>query len=382
MDITIRRPLRHTCIILLVTKVAIFIVCTNFKFYFTSEKILMIHFLNRFIYNDDADSGAGGAVDTSGVVNEIGKPAEDNAPDPAAPAAAVIPDDIRSELEQLRAFKAANTKAPEKSPEELERENERDRAEFIKYSVDNDLFKIDELTQYESLKVKADADLVFESFVKDFKEENPDIEDEEELSEAAKEEFEKIYKISSDNEKIKEKGLAKLARDAKEIRSPYESKIQTAETNYKEEKQVRQKMPDFDKFIDSQIKKNAPDKFSIKVKAGDTDVPVEIELTAEDREAIAKEFKTPKTFYSFNKSVEETEKALDKKIQGWVKVNKMEQIVSKAFEIGEGLGVRGGSNTGADAPFALRQGQPRMTAKVLTLEDSNAKIAEARSRVN
>jgi len=342
----------------------------------------MIHSLNRFIYNDGAEGGAGGAIDIVETGSEAGKLNASDAPNQAAPDAVVIPDDIRSELEQLRAFKAANTKATEKSPEELERENEKDRAEFIKFSVDNELFKIDELTQYESLKVKADADLVFESFVKDFKEENPDIEDEEELAEAAKEEFEKLYKISSDNEKVKEKGLAKLARDAKEIRSPYESKIQTAESNYKEEKQVRQKMPDFDKFIDSQIKKNAPEKFSIKIKAGDTDVPVEIELTAEDREAIAKEFKTPKTFYNYNKSVEETEKALDKKIQGWVKVNKMEQIVSKAFEIGEGLGVRGGSDTGADSPFALKQGQPRQLAKILTLEDSNAKIAEARSRVN
>jgi len=342
---------------------------------------------SKFIYNDDAnEGGAGGnATDTAAAENTSSENTNTDTNNTAGEQKQELqlPDDIKAQLQELaelKAWKEQNTKAPEKTAEELSKEQEQDKAEFIKYVVDNDLLKIDELTQYESLKVKADADLVFEKFVQDFKEENSDITDAEELAEAAKEEFDKTYKLTSENEKAKERGLAKLAKDANEIRSPFETKVKTAQGSYNEEKEVRAKMPSFDKFIDEKIQKNAPDKVPFTIKKGDAEIQVEVELSKEDKEAIAKAFKTPKTFYSYNKSVEETSAALDKKINGWIKENKFEEALTKAYGTGEGLGVRKGSNTGADAPFALRQGQSTNTGKILTLEESNQKMAEARQR--
>lgn len=337
---------------------------------------------SRFIYNDNASDGGAGAAPDVELSNEVGNEKVDTS---AAPAELVLPEEIQQQLkeyQELKAWKAANTKAPEKTAEEIEKESEADRANFIKFSVDNNLLKIDELTKYETLKVREDADLVFESFIQDFKDENPDIKDEQELAEAAKDEFNKIYKLTSENEKAKEKGLAKLAKEAKEIRNPYESKVTEAQTSYNEEKNVRQKMPDFEKFIDTQINKNAPEKVLFKVKRGETEIPIEVELTKEDREAIAKEFKTPKTFFNYNKSVEETEKALDKKIQGWIKVNKFESALEKAAEIFEGVGVKNGSSIGAEHPFAMQQGKVSKLSNGLTLEQSNERVAEARSRFN
>lgn len=349
---------------------------------------------SRFIYEDGANEGGAGASGDAAVNNadasnnDAAKTGDDNSntdsgKQPEAKTEFQIPDEIQAqlkELQELKEWKAANTKAPEKSPEEIAKENEADKANFIKFSVDNELFKIDEYTQYETLKVKADADLVFEGFVKDFKEENPDITDEIELSAAAKEAFDKEYKLSSTNEKAKEKGLAKLAKEANEIRNPYESKVKIAQTSYNEEKEVREKMPAFDKFIDEQIAKNAPDKVPFKIKKGETEVTVEIELTKEDKEALTKAFKTPKTFYSFSKSSEEAQVSVTKKINGWIRENKFEEALTKAFGTGESIGVKNGSNTGADAPFAMQQGQATNTAKILSLEDSNRKIAEARQR--
>lgn len=336
---------------------------------------------SKFIYNTDSpDGGAGGATGEVIIPADIPKEADSIPKEEPS-----YPEEIQQKLkeyEELKAWKEANTKPAEKSQEEIAREEEKDKAEFIKYSVDNDLFKLDELTQYESLKVKADADLVFEGFLKDFKEENPDITDEVELSEAAKEEFDRIYKLTSDNEKSKEKGLAKLAKEANEIRNPYETKIKTAQANYTEEKQVRQKMPDFEKFIDEQIKKNVGEKVSFKIKRGEEEFPIDIELTQEDRDAIAKAFKTPKTFYNFTKSAEETQKSLDAKINSWIRDKKLDEALAKAAEVFEGIGVKNGSNVGADNPFAMRQGYATRQPAGLTLAASNEKIAEARSRYN
>jgi hypothetical protein len=350
---------------------------TKFHFYFTSEKLTM-NFTSRFFYEDGASEIAGGTdVITT---QEATTTTTDNITTQIAEQK--LPDEVLAKLaeyEELKAFKAANTKPDEKTPEQILKEKEQDKADFIKYAVTNDLCNIDDITKYESLKVQSDADLVFPEFLQDFKEDNPGIVDEKELAEAAKEEFNSRYKISSDNEAAKAKGLAKLAKAANEIRSPYEAKVKAAETNYTEDKTLRAKMPEFDKFVDNQITKNAPDKIPFTIKNGKEEITLEVELSKEDKEAIAKEFKTPKTFLKYSKSPEEAEKALEKKIQGWVKVNKFEDAITKALVKGEGIGVTKGSNIGAENPFGLQEpAKKEVSAGSIA---SNQAANEARKRV-
>lgn len=338
-------------------------------------------FKSRFFYNDGAGEGGGSSVENTAENNTENNQQEQQQNNEGGEKKFELPEDIAKELEELRAFRQANQKAPEKTPEEVKKEQEKEKAEFLKYAVENDLLSLDDYTKNESLSVKADADLVFEQFIQDFKEENPDITDDAELAEAAKEEFNKTYKLDSTNEKAKEKGLAKLAKEANEIRSPYKSKIEQAKSSFEEERQVREKMPSFEKFVDQQISKVALDKVPFKIKKGDEEIVVEVELTKEDKEAIAKEFKSPKTFYKYSKSPEEAEKSLEKKINGWVRVNKMEQAIEKALEIGEGRGIKQGSNVGAEAPFAVRQGQRLSAVKSgLSLEQSNERLAKIRAQ--
>lgn len=336
-------------------------------------------FKTTFLY--EADANENGGLDAA-VNNDVNTGDQSQQKTPTADAAPVIPEDIQKELAELRAFREANKKPDEKSPEQILKEAELEKVNFRKYAVENDFAKDDDFVQYETLQQKKDADLVFENFLNDFKEENPEIEDEKELTYAAQEEFNKAYKLTSSNEKAKEKGLAKLAKEANEIRNPYISKIEKAKASYSEEKELRAKMPVFEKFIASEIEKNAPDTVSFKIKSGEEEIPVEITLTKEDKAAIAKEFNTPKTFLTYSKSQEDAEKALAKKIQGWIKVNKFEEATAQMLKIGEGRGVAKGSNAGADAPFALRQSRAKQDGKVLTLEASNNKMAEARARFN
>ncbi len=334
----------------------------------------------RFFYDDNANEGAGGSTDNAAAADASQEGQEGKNNNAAvADAPPPIPEDIAKELEELRAFRAANTKEPLKSAEELAKEKEQDKADFIKHAIDNDFCNVDDITKYESVKVQNDADLVFPEFFQEFKEDNPDIVDEKELADAAKDEFESRYKISSKDESIKAKGLAKLAKAANEIRSPYETKVKAAEADYVQTKELRAKMPSFDKFVETQIAKNAPDKvpFEINIGKEKTSVSIEVELTKEDKEAIAKTFKTPKTFMNYSKSPEETEKALDRKIKGWIKENKFDAALEKAAEKFEEIGMTKGSNVGANNPYGLNQGKKE--AVIVDLQ-SNQAANEARKR--
>lgn len=349
--------------------------------------------INRFIFNDGAADNMGGnaadvqdnkdvntGAENNGATNDEVKDTKDaTAPIVEAPQ---LSDEIKAqlaELEELRAFKASTTGKAEKTPEQLAKEKEQDKAEFLKFSVDNDLLKLDDLTKYETVKVKADADLVFEGFATQFKEDNPDITDPE-LTEAAKAEFDAEYKLSSDNENSKKRGLAKLAKDAAEIRTPLENTYNKAQQSYTEAKGLKEKMPAFEKFIDSIIENKATDKVVIfNGKEGEEDITIDIELTKEDKEAIAKAFKTHKTFYQFDKNKpEDIEASLGKKIEGWIEVNKSKEIKAKIAETFKGIGVKQGSKVGADNPFALQQDAKRQ-APVVDLE-ANTRANEARKK--
>jgi len=340
-------------------------------------------FKSLFFYDDGANEGAGGAAsEGANAVSEQNQEQQQQATHE-------LPADVVAqlkELEELRVWKAANTKEPEKSAEEIAKENELEKVNLKKFAVENNIAVDDDFVKYETLQQRKDADLVFENFLSDFKEENENITDEEELREAAEEEFNKTYKLTSENAKAKEKGLARLAKEANEIRTPFKSKVESATTAYSEEKQLRAKMPEFNKFIETQIAKNAPDKIPFTIKVGKDknveDITVEIDLTEDDRKAISKDFNTPKTFLKYSKSPEEAEKALEKKIQSWVKANKFEEAAAKAITIGEGRGIAKSSNVGAEAPFAMKQGQGRNEGKTFTLQESNDKMARARANFN
>lgn len=336
-----------------------------------------------FFYDNAATEGTGGATDTTANSEQNNDANQTASTENAATETAAqfeLPEKVKNELAELRAFRDANKKPDEKSPEQLSKEKEQDRAEFIKYAVDNDLCNIDDITKYESLKVQSDADLVFPQFLQDFKEDNPEIEDENELAKAAKSEFESRFKINSPDEKIKAKGLSKLAKEANDIRSPYETKVKSAEVNYTKEKDINSKLPDFDKFVSSQIEKFAPNKISFKVKSGDQEIPVEIELSKADKAAIEKDFKSHKVFYQYNKNgVEETSKSLERKINGWIRTNKFDLALEKAAAAFEEIGKSKGSNIGAENAFGVHE-QARQQAVVVDIK-SNQEANNARKSV-
>jgi hypothetical protein len=346
------------------------------NFNFTLHQInKSMAFKSIFFYDNGAAEGAGGAAE---VVVENNEPIVEQPVVNEPAAEVVIPEDIQKELAELRAYKESILKETGKTKEDIEKEEQADKANFIKFGVDNDLFKVEDITKYESLKTKADAELVFPAFLEDFKDDNPELTDEAELAEAAKEEFEKRFKLNSENPKAKEKGLAKLAKEASEIRSPYESKVKAAESNYNEEKQIRSKMPDFEKFVSTSIEKSTPDNQTFKTKVGDEEVSVDVTITKEDRKEIEKAFKSAELFQDYSKDPATAEKRLQAQIDVWVAHKKREEVISKAYAKGLEEGVKKGSNVGAENTFALQE-QARQ-ATIIDMKQ-NQEANNARQRV-
>lgn len=339
----------------------------------------------RFLDSASDGNNGGGIAEGAAVAESVNTPEvvkEDQAKD--IPANVISDDDLKSfgfdSKESLAKF--IKEKQQESiSPEDKKAQEDLEKANFIKYSTEKKILNVDEYNQYETIKARADKDLVFESYLSDYKEEHPEITDEDELKEAAEEDFNFEYKINSANEVTKRKAEKKLARDAKELRTPIESKVLTAKEKFnseeKEYKYIQETYPKFEKFIDTLITKNTPDKKVVTtIKSGEDNVNIEIELTKADRDAIAKAFKTPKSFQAFTSGKpEEIQASLDKKIEGWIFENKKSEIFGQIAEKARGIGTKEGSTVGAENPFALKKGEIVSKTGEESLEESNKRMA-------
>lgn len=199
--------------------------------------------------------------------------------------------DLLSEfnLESLDDLKARlKPKDPDKveSPEEKQKREDLYRVEMQKYAVENGIMKPDEFVQLENIKGKVDRDLVFEKWLPSWKDENPDA-DPAEADKLAREDFESEYRLNSQNEKTKARGLAKIEKEAKEMRTPLESSYNRLKQDFDEDRTLKSDYPEFNKKVSGFIQDNIPAKVKLyETKDGEDVVPVEIPLTDDQRKAV------------------------------------------------------------------------------------------------
>lgn len=191
------------------------------------------------------------------------------------------------------------------SPEEKEKRENLYRVEMQKYAVENGLMKPDEFVQLENIKAKDDRSLVFERWLPSWKEENPDA-DPADIDRLSKEDFETEYRLNSDNEKTKNRGIAKIAKEAKEVREPLERSYTQLKTDFDEDRTVKSDYPDFSKKVSGFIQENIPAKVKLfETKDGEDTVPVEIDLTDEQRKEVynkvAKKIMNSSTYQLYKK---------------------------------------------------------------------------------
>lgn len=191
-------------------------------------------------------------------------------------------------LESLDDLKARLKPKEDKveSPEEKEKRENLYRVEMQKYAVENGLMKPDEFVKLENLKAKDNRAIVYEGWLASWKEENPDV-DPEDVETRAKEDFEAEYHLNSTNEKTKARGLAKIEKEAKEMRSPLESSYTKLKQDFDEDRTVKNDYPDYSKKVTGFIQENIPAKVKLfETKDGEETVPVEIDLTDEQRKEV------------------------------------------------------------------------------------------------
>ena len=315
----------------------------------------------KFFYNDSAGEGAGGADTETKIVDEQGAEGSENNGGDGASAPV---EKIEISLEQAKAWGFDSKEQLDEHFKKLKEQNiseeEKRKAaaledvNFRKFSIENDLLKEDDFMSHQSLSAKADRDLVFEKWVNEYKEDNPDLANDPELMNKATAEFNREYKLDSESDKVKQRGLDKLSKEAKELRAPVSQKFESAKNQFELAKTVHTEYPKFESLVESKVRQHTPDKKgAYTVNDGEEEVVVDIEITEDDRKAMAKAFATHKNFYKFKEGKEEFEKSIDQKMEVWVELNKKEVIKQKIFETALNLGRAKGSNIGAYNPFPL-----------------------------
>lgn len=245
------------------------------------------------------------------------------------------------------------------SPEEKAKAEEAYEAELQKFAVDNGDMNLNDFHQLKTVKAKADADLVFENYLKEWKDENPD--EKEDIEAKAKAEFELEYHLNSENEKTKNRGISKLAKDAKEIRTPLESSYNNVKGKFDTEQELRKEFPNFVKKLETVVKDSVPKTVEwFKDKDGEDEVSVDIELTEEERTevmtAAAKKLNSTQNYllHKGGKDTELTEIAKDL-IENLVEKNIAARGKKEIADKFKKLGTAKGSNIGAENTFATNQ---------------------------
>lgn len=255
----------------------------------------------------------------------------------------------KSEYEAFQKFQQNSNK----TPEEIQHDAEVENANFRQYSVANNLMKNDDFSSLDRIKKLSDRDLVYSDFCQQWDADNPDGKDEDrELA------FNTMYQTTSESKTLKERGEKLIKQQAELLRTPLESKYQSAKSRYDEEKVVKADYPGFQTFISEVIKENTPEKIVVKTKDGDEEIDVDVPLTEEQRAEITKIFNNVKNFKAYlegKDKKDDVKKAIAKKIQGYIRENNYDKGIARAFELGKGRGVKGGSDNGSENTFGMHR---------------------------
>ena len=288
---------------------------------------------------------------------------------PALPSDAPKPDPVADLLKELgvesldslkERLKKPEAPPADLTPEEKAKQDEAYKADLINYAVKNGNMKVEDFNKLDALKAKADADLVFEQHLKEFKEDNPDIE-ESEVEQDARADFERKYGINSDKEKVKARGISKLAKEAAEIRNPTETVYKTVKEKFDEERDIQKNLPGFEKKMTEAVNGSIPLKFEIfKDKDGDEDITVSVEITEAERKELAgqiqKKLNTVEVFNLYKKG--ETQKIQDivqRETANFLQEKKGNEGLKKIADVYTKRGFEKG-RVGATNSFALNQG--------------------------
>lgn len=303
-------------------------------------------------------------------------------------------------LDSVDALKAKLAKSEEKPETEEEKQKKEAiyNADLQKFSVENNLMKLDDFAKRTQLSAKQDRDLVFEEFSAEVKDEikatlKTELEREPtaaEIEERLNQQFGEEYPVDSEKETVKKRAETKLKRDAARIREPQESSFKSVKEKFDsklkeaaEEDVIRKDFPAYSKTISDTIVSAIPEKLTVfSGKSEEDEISVSIDVPAEERtkliEDITKEVLDDAANYAlFKKSGVEGLKA---KIEKQVKAELRERYDEKAKEeivlASIKVGTKRGS-IGAKNSFATNQGKEKDTGGKRTAGQAADEVLES-----
>jgi|GEM_PF-2182449 hypothetical protein len=274
-------------------------------------------------------------------------------------------------VDVLKQRLAAPPPAQNISPEEKEKQENIYRADLQRFAVENGGMKLEDFSKIEAVKAKADKDLVYENWLPEWKEENPDV-DPAEADKLAKEAFEDEYKLSSTNEKAKARGESRLKKDAAEIRNPLESSFNNVKGKFDELRSVQATYPAYSKKVNETVSASIPaelDVYTGKINEGKEDeetVPVKISLDDNDRKEILKSLtekfeKSPSAYALFKKgdakSIEDFTAMIKSETENYVWAKKKDIGLKQVADDFLKKGIEK-ARIGATNSFAINQNNP------------------------
>lgn len=245
----------------------------------------------------------------------------------------------------------------EPTDEEKARLRQIQEVNFHKFVVEEEMMTTEDIDAFKSVSAKQDTDLVFEDFRSQYIQENGE---EGATDEVVRGAFENTYHLNSENATLRARGQRALQKEAADLRKPVVEKYETAQRRFKDYETHRALVPKWNEHVDSLISSIANGKMKVfEKKVGDTDIAVEVELTAEDVADIANKFKTNERYYLMFKDGKTSELAdiLLSKAKGHVKQKKEADILNDVWQKAESAGRLGSSYVGSKAPFHLNQSQ-------------------------
>lgn len=256
------------------------------------------------------------------------------------------------------------------TPVEKEKREKSYNANLDKFLQDNDIMKREEIVRYESIKGKADKDLAIETFISEFKEDNPKATQEE-----IDYEVESRYHLESTDEILKKRGERLLAKDAKEVKRELETKFNSGKSEFDAVVTDQAQVPSFNKFVDSYSKKIPT---TIEVYKKD-DIAVNFEVSAEVKKEVAdtirKDYTLFKLFAKHGDS-KEVNDYIEQKKEELIWVRNRKEINSVIAEATYSKGLKSGSTVGAKNPFPVAQENNKSKPSKASTEEAKGNVVK------
>jgi hypothetical protein len=247
-------------------------------------------------------------------------------------------------------------------PAELTEEQKKRQADVYRaavqdYSVREMGLSPDDFSRVDRYNTAADADLVFEHFNEKWQQNNKDnpLFAGKDLVKEARYEFDSLFHLNSENERLRQNGEESLKLSAAQIRDNAKQIITNAESGYKDYLQIKTEVGKFKNNIQRAIGQDLPKELTFDI--GDN-LTAKFQLDKIDKKALENYLRSDQNFELFLKEQgKDFQPFLKQKINEYIAINHYKDMIDTVSKTAHDAGVKK-ATPGAKAPFAGNPVQP------------------------